>query len=228
MATELQNTQRDVLTLDLSSNPYFKASPIPTRNNLLKTVSKRIIGAINEIVDSITSTNKSVDDLSKDTGEKFDSVDKELEDIKKGVSKTINIDASVKELSENLTQVSKNVDNISKSGGGLQVPKETINLGDVFVPNSAMSIYQTVGFIKIPDSVKAKIDFTKPLRLQFYRHFEDKDYGSKFRTLFFDNSYGRTLGAELFDVGYSDDHNFIAIHSMKYECKCVDVTLILE
>lgn len=163
MATELQNTQRDVLTQDLNSNPYFKASPIPSKNNLLKTVSKRIIGAINEIVDNMTSTNKSIDNLKSNTeksmenitkaaddfkessNKKFDSVDTELEDIKKGVNQTLDISSNVKELSNNLSEVQKTVKDISEnvtSTGGTNTVKKVIefdnknNSAIVYIPST--------------------------------------------------------------------------------------------
>lgn len=60
----LEEVQRDVVGKDLSTNPYLQPSAIPTKDNALKTVSKKIIGAINELLLACTKNADSLNAFS--------------------------------------------------------------------------------------------------------------------------------------------------------------------
>lgn len=59
--TTVEELQRDVLTLDLSSNPNIVASPIASKDNKLKTVKQKITQAINEVFGMVVKNKESTD-----------------------------------------------------------------------------------------------------------------------------------------------------------------------
>lgn len=211
MPSELQNTQRDILTLDLSSNPYFRESPVPTKNNLLKTASKRIVGALNEIFDSVINVKDSVTNLSESTKDNLNTVNKKIND------NTTNINESIEALKKNIGE--------GTIGGNSKM--EVINLGIFNLVSDYSSLYNCVTYIPIPDEIKVKIDFNKPARVQIFKN-NSGGYKKDFETLLFDSIYFNF--AELnpqFNSGYTKDKTSVAIFS-KTAYQNVRVNLVLE
>lgn len=60
---ELYSAQYDILFENLDNNPYLEENVIESLNKKLKTNSKEIISAINEIFDKSTSINKKTDNM---------------------------------------------------------------------------------------------------------------------------------------------------------------------
>lgn len=56
----LEEMQAKILLSDLSSNPYFTESVIPSKNKGLNTNSKKIVGAINEILKRVIVCEKTM------------------------------------------------------------------------------------------------------------------------------------------------------------------------
>ncbi len=69
--TTMSEMQKEVLAGDLEDNPYLTSSPIPSRDNKLKTTSQKIIGAINELLTSLIINKQSIETYSIESNEKI-------------------------------------------------------------------------------------------------------------------------------------------------------------
>lgn len=100
LPTTLENMQYEILQGDLSINPRLQASTIPAKDKELKTVSKKIIPAINELLKLLNTCKQSVETYSEQIEDKVNAVGLQLQETLKASQ----LEAITEQMSEVETQ----------------------------------------------------------------------------------------------------------------------------
>ena len=79
LPTTLEEMQFAILQGDLSTNPKLQPSTIPSRDKELKTVAKKIIPAINELLKTVTTCKTSVEQYSSQVEAKVQELGTQME-----------------------------------------------------------------------------------------------------------------------------------------------------
>lgn len=104
MATALETQQRDILALSLATNPFFQPNPIPTQDNSLKTSSKKITGAINEVLNACKTNEQSI--INVGTTVKSD-IDKQNQNIAVTNQNLLNVTRTLSEAQNSIVELKK-------------------------------------------------------------------------------------------------------------------------
>ena len=97
----LEEMQRDILQYDLKNNPYLQKSNIVSKDKELKTVSKKIIPAINELLKQLTVYSDSIKIFMEDVTSRLDKV---LSDLEESNGRIDNLDTALQALDDKHTK----------------------------------------------------------------------------------------------------------------------------
>lgn len=118
----INEVQRDTVGTPLSNNPYFQSSPVPSLDNSLKTVSKRIVGAINEVVGNVKRNWDSLNVYSIKTDKRLDLAEEKItnqEEMAIEVNEEIiHLNTTVTETYSTITQ---HIENHPTGTGGIEI-----------------------------------------------------------------------------------------------------------
>lgn len=91
LPSTLEEMQRDILQYDLSKNPYLQGSTIPVLDKELKTKSKKIIPAINELLNMVNTFSSGIETFMKDIQEEVNELKDEIKSMKGNIDELNNL-----------------------------------------------------------------------------------------------------------------------------------------
>ena len=115
LPTTLEEMQRDILQGDLAGNLYLQPSPIASRDKELKTDSKKIIPAINEILKKITVCMETVNIFTTEFNAENDELYDEIIQVGNVVTEQLlSAQAETEELGRQIIELQDNVESQNK------------------------------------------------------------------------------------------------------------------
>lgn len=105
-ANSINEMQRDAVAQSLQNNPYFQPHTVPALDNSLKTVSKKIVGAINELVVGSKKNWDSLGNYSQQTDTKLVDLDTRITGMD---TKTTRMDTDVATIKQDVVAINQNV-----------------------------------------------------------------------------------------------------------------------
>ena len=123
---ELYELQRDILQYDLSKNPYLQPNNILSLDKELKTESKKIIPAINEILKLVNTFTLGIQNFMEEVDGKFIDIDNSISELENKIKNTVSAEDMVK-IEEQYNSCNKE---ITDAKNEIEEIKESSDIGE--------------------------------------------------------------------------------------------------